>query len=159
MERKYSWEQETSRGTKIVLWTLTFLLVGVIIIGFAKGWFETYGNKEGISPEVLLQKYEWCQKASFVLDKRKVRIDWLMAQQAEVERANAKKPESKWSTKTKRWYHALLSEITDAKASHDSIAVRYNTEMEELQGRFTKNDSLPPGITAPLKRTYPLFQR
>jgi len=157
VERKHSWEQENSRGAKIMLWIIGFV-VTLLILGFLTNWFGMYEKEEGTPPEVLFLKAEWCQSVSFDLDQRGARIDSLVTERVKIEKANEKKPESRWSRKAKENYRTLNSQIKGAKESYNSIAIRYNVAMEELGQLLMKGDSLPPGIAMPMKRFYTIFE-
>ncbi|MBI5733233.1 hypothetical protein HY967_04800 [Candidatus Jorgensenbacteria bacterium] len=157
MERKHSWEQETSSGTKIVLWILSAALGVVVVLGIVNGWFGGGPPKNIVPDSVLAERYEWGVNLARQIDVKRVALDSLEAKKADIEKANAKKPQKKWSRKVKEQYGVLDSLISLNRSEHDKLAKEYNAEMSKWNWRFAKPDSLPQGITTPLSGPYKLF--
>ena len=109
---------------------------------------------EEFSPEALLEKYEWFKDASAQLDKKLADIKVYSGRTENMNEAYKGVPRNQWARTDLDDYNIWTSEVSGIKASYNSLAGEYNSQMAKFNYRFANVGELPKGATEPLPREY-----
>lgn len=150
--RKHWNEAESEYTTaKSFLWKWFWRFCSVcMVIGVFAGVFNLFCNTQKVIqkefyPDALLKKYEWFKDASAQLDKKL----------ADIQVYEERIKEASTVDRTEREQRNLwLTELAGIKASYNSLAAEYNSQMSKFNWRFTNVGNLPPGAETPLPREY-----
>lgn len=144
---------------KIIILIIAEIIILLLIstpFGFIGGWF---GNAEQVAkkefyPDALLKKYEWFKDASAQLDSKVATIKILEKRIETIEETYGETPRQSWARSDREQYNVWLNENAGVKASYNTLAAEYNSQMVKFNWRFTNVGDLPPGSTTPLPREY-----
>ena len=143
------------RGAIIVFSAIVFT-TGCSIIGFGCGFYNNAVKvaKQELYPEALLRKYEWFKDAAAMLDKKdadtqvyQTRLRSIRETYGEPSKTNM------WPRDVREQAAIWASELAGIKASYNSLAAEYNSQMAKLNYRFTNVGDMPDG-GKPLPREY-----
>ncbi len=142
-------------GIKVIL-TL-FVLGGIIWgLGTTFSWFGEAANvaKQEFGATALLKKYEWFKDASAELDKKiadisvyQKRVDSLISDYDGVARKD-------WPRSDREQMSIWQTELAGVKASYNSLASEYNSQMAKFNWSFANAGQLPQGATVVLPKEY-----
>lgn len=142
----------------IVLGILSFfpLLVAGGIISFGANYARKAANvvAREIDPAVLLQKYEWFKDAAAALDKKQADIGVYQSRIRRLEQDYEGQKRSQWAREDREQMSVWQSEVAGVKASYNTLAAEYNSQMAKWNWQFTNIGSLPAGAKQPLPREY-----
>lgn len=109
---------------------------------------------EEYGPRASLKKYEWFKDAAAALDAKvadikiyEVRVNGLQEQYGD-------QPRSTWAREDREQYNINVAELAGLKASYNSLAADYNSQMSKINWSFAEVGKLPPGATKALPREY-----
>lgn len=149
---------------KIVGW---FFLTGIIILlvvlftGTCNTGVKMIDNAQQTvydqyKPSELLHKYEWFKDASATLDADIATISMYQTRFKTIYSsygADSLK-RTKWSRDDREQWNVWQSEITGIKASYNTLASEYNSQMAKFNWRFCNRGTLPAGAENPLPKEY-----
>jgi hypothetical protein len=145
------------------IWTvprvfLAILVLGmaVIALGFILGGASDAANvvSKEFAPSALLTKYEWFKDASAQLDKKLADISVYDRRTKNLEATYKGIARAGWPRDDREQLNIWDSEVAGIKASYNSLAAEYNSQMSKFNYRFTNVGDLPAGATQPLPREY-----
>ena len=144
------------RRAFVIVLLASLFTAGCGVVGWGCGF---YGNalktaKQELYPEVLLQKYSWFKDAAASLDKKTADIDIYTARLRTIREEYG--PANKWPRDVREQAAIWGSELAGIKASYNSLAAEYNSQMSKLQWRFTNVGDMPDG-GKPLPREYRIY--
>ena len=146
----------TRKGIWKIFWfiVIPLTLIGMIWWGF--GWFSNAGKVafDEFSPEAMLEKYEWFKDASATLDKKMADVKVYEKRVTDMKDAYEGVSRKDWARTDLDDYNLWTSEVAGIKASYNSLASQYNSEMAKFNWRFANVGELPKGATQPLPREY-----
>lgn len=137
-------------------WT-AFAKIGMLIVPmFLLVWYGgvklfSYFNETAqvaqkeFGAKALLKKYEWFKDASAQLDKKMADI--------QVYEHRLKEPVSR-DRLDREQRNLWLNELSGVKASYNSLAAEYNSQMAKINWAFANAGQLPPGASEPLPRSH-----
>lgn len=140
----------------------TILGIGACALGLVGGVASNAAEvvKKELYPDALLRKYEWFKDASAALDQKqanirvyKTKLDSLTASYGPA-RSNSFGSRRDWARDDREQWSIWSSELAGIKASYNSLAAEYNSQMSKLNWRFTNIGDLPPGASTPLPREF-----
>lgn len=108
--------------------------------------------QQEIDPAVLLQKYSWFKDASAALDKKVADISVYNSKLKSL--TDIYGPAREWPRDVREQAAIWASELAGIKASYNSLAAEYNSQMSKINWAFTNLGQLPKGATTPLPREY-----
>lgn len=162
-----SWESAEKKASKgpigligVVLLVGSIGVAGIWAVGTVFGVFGEAAQvaKEEFGPRAMLKKYEWFKDAAAQLDKKKAdidvykaRIDSLKADYEGVKRKD-------WARSDTEQMHIWNAEFAGVKASYNSLAAQYNSQMSKFNWSFTNAGDLPKGATEVLPREYRAYE-
>lgn len=145
-------------------WTVGSLFLKVLlplillfsVVGYGLGWFSEAAQvaQEEFGARAMLQKYEWFKDASAQLDKKQADIRVYEQRMTQMKDDYAKLERHKWSREDREQFNIWSSEVAGVKASYNSLAAEYNSEMAKFNWRFANVGELPKGAEKPLPREY-----
>lgn len=149
-EREYFWTLPRA------LFAIFAIGLGMIVLGSILGWFSNTAKvaQEQFGAEALLRKYEWFKDASAGLDKKRADITVYEQRLKNLEVAYKGVPRKEWPRDDREQFSIWQSEEAGIKASYNSLAADYNSQMSKFNYRFTNVGELPGGATIPLPREY-----
>ncbi len=138
---------------------IAFLVVGSCALGiFSWGVGRTIDvAKQELDPGILLKKYEWFKDASAQLDKKIADIQVYESRFKQMDITYKKIPRDKWPRDDREQYNLWQTEVAGVKASFNSLAAEYNSQMTKINWRFTNIGDLPKGADKPLPREYKTY--
>lgn len=119
-------------------------------------WF---GEAEDVAydefgPKAMLKKYSWFKDASAELDKKLADIKIYEGRMVAMNETYKNLPRQKWPREDREQYNIWSSELAGVKASYNSLAAEYNSQMVKFNWKFANKGQLPQGATEPLPREY-----
>lgn len=108
--------------------------------------------KKELDPQELLRKYEWFKDASAQLDKKIADINVYQAKVSKYEKMENLDRTSREQLMT--WDQ----ELAGIKASFNSLAAEYNSNMKKINWRFCNAGDLPEGATEVLPKEFKPYQ-
>ena len=114
--------------------------------------------REEFGPRELLRKYEWFKDASAALDAKQATITVYQGRFKRLEDDYAGKPRTEWARDDREQWSIWQSEAAGIRASYNTLAADYNSEMSKFNWRFTNVGDLPKGATRPLPREYKPYE-
>lgn len=137
-----------------ILGPILLIIFVLGLVGIPLGWFSgaTKVVQKEFGAEMLLKKYEWFKNASAELDKKRADIAVYEGRLSGLEQTYAKLTRERWPREDREQYNVWQSEVAGVKASYNSLAAEYNSQMSKFNWRFTNVGDLPPGATEPLPR-------
>jgi hypothetical protein len=160
---KQSWEdyeKAAKQGpVKIVVKVLVALFVlstAMSIIGYGMGWFREAGQvlKEEFGPREMLRKYEWFKDASAQLDKKVADVEVYASRISTMNETYSGLKRNEWPREDREQMNVWASEVAGVKASFNTLAAEYNSQMAKFNWRFANAGQLPEGATEALPREY-----
>ena len=132
---------------------MTVVLVGVGIINYVQPVVD-----QELNALELLRKYEWFKDASAQLDKKQADLKAYQSRLISLKNSYEGISRVEWSREDRQQYNLWESEIAGVKASYNSLAAEYNSQMVKINWSFANQGSLPQGATNPLPREYKPYQ-
>jgi hypothetical protein len=132
------------------------LAVVVVVVCSALLQFCSYAGKvvdttmNAIDPSALLQKYEWFKGASAQLQKKRADITIYEERMKPYKEMDPLKMPRHVSEQMLVW----SQELAGIRASYNSLAADYNSQMSKINWAFTNVGSLPRGAKEPLPREF-----
>lgn len=141
-----------------------FLFIAVLgvtlnMIGFFAGAANnaiTVAKKE-FYPDALLRKYEWFKDASAALDAKAADMRVYDNRLATLKQQYAGSTRAQWARDDREQYSIWASEAAGVRASYNSLAAEYNSEMSKFNVAFMNAGGMPQG-GKPLPREYRSYQ-
>ncbi len=107
--------------------------------------------EEQIDPRTLLRRYEWFKDARAQLDKKRADIALYEQRLANTEgRYVGRDMPRHVFEQVGLWQTEMLG----VKASYNSLAAEYNSQMSKINWRFTNVGQLPAGATEAMPREF-----
>ena len=137
--------------------------IGLIVISIPLGIYFTSCRAvneatdvahEQLGARALLKKYEWFKDASAMLDKKQADMKVYDSRLTSLKESYADKPRSAWAREDREQWNIWESEAAGVRASYNSLAAEYNSQMSKINWSFTNTGSLPTGASSPLPREY-----
>lgn len=144
----------------VVMVFFSFVGLGACAIGLFSGAADNAAKviQKEFYPDALLRKYEWFKDASAALDKKQAditvydaRLKFLNDQYVGLKRAE-------WPRDDREQSSIWQSELAGVKASYNSLAAEYNSEMVKFNYQFANLGELPRG-GQPVPREYRPYQQ
>lgn len=110
--------------------------------------------QEQFGPRALLQKYESFKDMSAQLDKKQADITVYDGRMKAMDATYKDVPRIKWPREDREQYNTWSSEVAGVKASYNSLAADYNSQMAKFNYAFANVGELPKGAERPLPREY-----
>jgi hypothetical protein len=104
-------------------------------------------------PEAMLRKYEWFKDAAAALDKKAADIVVYDKRLGNLKAEYGTTPRGRWPRDDREQWNIWSSEAAGIRASYNSLAAEYNSEMSKFNWRFANVGDVPPGGRA-LPREY-----
>ena len=142
-------------GVKVIL-ASSVLIALVFGIGYVFGWFGETAQvaKEEFGPRAALQKYEWFKDAAAQLEKKQADITVYDSRLKAMDKTYEKLPRQNWPREDREQYNVWQSEVAGVKASFNTLAAEYNSQMAKFNWRFANAGDLPQGADKPLPREF-----
>lgn len=147
--------------TFLIVVGIVMLLVIVTIVGSVVSvgsWFAGRSvevAQQQFDPQELLRKYEWFKDSRSQLDKKKADISIYQQRIASID----KKYEGRELPRVRaEQYMIWEQELSGIKASYNSLAADYNSQMAKFNWRFCNAGQLPQGATEVLPREYATYE-
>jgi hypothetical protein len=139
----------------VALVVIAIIVIACIfaIIMFFTGGAANVAAKE-LNPSVLQDKYEWFKDASAQLDAKIANIEVYQGRINRLQNIYNGTPRNQWNRADIDQINLYESEVGGIKASYNSLASTYNSEMSKWNWRFTNVGDLPEGATKVLPREY-----
>lgn len=149
-----------------ILSSVLFFVILVILIGLSGFAIHGCNRASGLAhnvidvvadqlePKELLRKYEWFKDASAQLDKKMADIQVYENRFNQLRADYPNKTRTEWAKDDREQYNIWVSEASGIKASYNSLAAEYNSEMAKINWRFCNVGDLPKGATTVLPRDY-----
>ena len=143
---------------KSVKLSCVVLLTVILLCGC--DWFRESKQvaQEELGPKELLRKYEWFKNASSQLDKKQADIKVYQKRITTMSKDYVDLPRNKWPREDREQYNLWQSEVAGIKASYNTLAAEYNSQMSKINWRFTNVGELPKGAETPLPREFKPYQ-
>jgi len=136
---------------------LALVLLGIIFsgIGMVTGWFGEAATvaRQEFGPKAMLTKYEWFKDASAGLDKKQANIAVYSTRLSVFDNMTRKDMDRTDKTQQAQW----LSEVAGVKASYNSLAADWNSQISKFHWKPFLGD-LPPGAEILLTKEYAPYQ-
>lgn len=131
------------------------LITSLVIVLILSGCGEAYQvAREETGPRALLRKYEWFKDAAAQLDKKMADIEVYENKLILLEKAYEGTPRKDWPRSDLEQFNLWAVELAGLKASYNSLAAQYNSNMAKINYAFTNVGDLPPGAVEPLPREF-----
>jgi len=134
---KPSWEQDSGKSG---MWWWFLLGIFAVVIGIIV--YNKFHQKDEISQAKLQEKYAIADSLSAIMNIKLENISQLETQRVSMEKKYLKK---RWPKKAWSDYNALKDKVLVEKKEFNKILREYQEEMNRLNWRFTKLESLPAG--------------
>jgi hypothetical protein len=133
--------------------------VFISVVGYGLGWFGEAAVvvREEFGPRAMLVKYEWFKDAAAQLEKKQADITVYEGRMKAVDETYKDLPRQKWPREDREQYNVWSSEVAGVKASFNSLAAEYNSQMAKFNWRFANVGELPQGATKPLPREFKAY--
>lgn len=140
----------------LIVLGIIVLLVILVIVGNALRWFggAIEVAHEEFSAKALLQKYEWFKDTSASLNKKQADIKIYDSRIKQMEEDYKDASRKDWDRTDKEQMSIWQTELAGVKASYNSLAAEYNSQMVKFNWRFCNKGTLPEGATEPLPREF-----
>lgn len=109
-------------------------------------------------PSELLKKYEWFKDASAQCDKKKADIAVWESKIRSLYTAYDSAPRSMWPKDERERVSIWESELIGIKASYNTLAAEYNSQMAKFNWQFCNVGTLPEGADTPLPREFKPYE-
>lgn len=109
---------------------------------------------EEFGPRALLTKYEQFKDMSAALDKKVADISVYDSRAKFMQKGYDTLPRHEWPREDREQYNLWQTEVAGIKASYNTLAAEYNSQMAKFNYRFANVGELPKGATQPLPRKY-----
>lgn len=138
------------------LFLLFIALIGLTVVSRGCNWIGKAADvvQNEIAPDNLLKKYEWFKDASAQLDKKMADILVYEHRLKALVEAYPNESRSKWARDDREQFSIWSSEVAGIKASFNSLAADYNSQMAKINWRFCNVGDLPRGASVALPREY-----
>jgi len=113
---------------------------------------------EEFGPRELLRKYEWFKDASSQLDKKKSDIKVYETRLKTMSDTYEGVKRIDWPKEDREQYNLWTSEVAGVRASYNTLAAEYNSQMSKFNWRFTNAGQLPEGATETLPREFKPYE-
>ena len=141
---------------------VSYIIIGIcaVIIIMGLAWILGFmGNAAQVAqkeyyPDAMLKKYEWFKDASSQLDNKVATIKVFESKSDNLKKSYGNKTRDQWAREDREAYNNQQNEISGVKASYNSLAAEYNSQMVKFNWKFTNIGDLPPGADTPLPREY-----
>ncbi len=139
---------------------LSYVVLLTVILLSGCDWFRESKQvaQEELGPKELLRKYEWFKNASSQLDKKQADIKVYQKRITTMSKDYVDLPRNKWPREDREQYNLWQSEVAGIKASYNTLAAEYNSQMSKINWRFTNVGELPKGAETPLPRDFKPYQ-
>ncbi len=139
---------------------LSYVMLLTVILLSGCDWFRESKQvaQEELGPKELLRKYEWFKNASSQLDKKQADIKVYQKRITTMSKDYVDLPRNKWPREDREQYNLWQSEVAGIKASYNTLAAEYNSQMSKINWRFTNVGELPKGAENPLPREFKPYQ-
>ncbi len=139
---------------------LSYVVLLTVILLSGCDWFRESKQvaQEELGPKELLRKYEWFKNASSQLDKKHADIKVYQKRVTTMSKDYVDLPRNKWPREDREQYNLWQSEVAGIKASYNTLAAEYNSQMSKINWRFTNVGELPKGAETPLPREFKPYQ-
>ena len=139
---------------------LSYVMFFMVILLCGCDWFRESKQvaQEELGPKELLRKYEWFKNASSQLDKKQADIKVYQKRITTMSEDYVDLPRNKWPREDREQYNLWQSEVAGIKASYNTLAAEYNSQMSKINWRFTNVGELPKGAETPLPREFKPYQ-
>lgn len=107
--------------------------------------------QQQFDPSALLKKYEWFKDSAAALDKK---IADMGIYRSKLSSLKSDYPVAQRPRDVREQLAIWESELAGIKASYNSLAAEYNSQMSKANYSFANVGMLPPGATVPLPREY-----
>lgn len=157
------YEKATERGPLSLAWKviigLVILFIGIWGISFILGWFGSTAEvvQKEFNAEAILKKYEWFKDVSAQLEKKKADIVVYDSRLTSIKIQYGESKRKDWTREDREQYNVWASEIAGIKASFNSLAAEYNSQMAKFNWRFANVGDLSEGASEPLPREYKTY--
>lgn len=160
---KQSWEdfqKAAERGPMAISYRviLAIFVLGtfVSVIGYGLGWFDEAAQvaQEEFGPRAALEKYEWFKDTAAQLEKKQADIAVYNGRMTEMNATYSDLARQKWPREDREQYNVWSSEVAGVKASYNTLAAEYNSQMTKFNWRFANAGDLPKGAEEPLPREF-----
>lgn len=133
---------------------------GCGVLGFGCGFYDNglQTARREFYPDALLRKYEWFKDTSAALDKKQADIRIYSRQLKDLEDQLKGVPRREWPRDDREQYAIWSSQVSGIRASYNTLAAEYNSEMVKFNWRFTNIGDLPQGASVPLPREYKPYE-
>ena len=144
---------------KLLFWSVAILL-GLAILFSILDWSceARQVAQEEFGPRELLRKYEWFKDASAQLDKKQADIKVYMVRLENISELYEGVKRTEWAKEDRQQHNLWLTEVSGVRASYNTLAADYNSQMSKINWRFTNAGQLPAGATEPLPRSYKPYE-
>ena len=139
---------------------LSYVMLLTVILISGCDWFRESKQvaQEELGPKELLRKYEWFKNASSQLDKKQADIKVYQKRITTMSKDYVDLPRNKWPREDREQYNLWQSEVAGIKASYNTLAAEYNSQMSKINWRFTNVGELPKGAETSLPREFKPYQ-
>lgn len=142
-------------GFKIVVGLVLFCVpVGVIMRACSVANEAANVAQEQFGPREALRKYEWFKDAAAQLEKKQADLGVYDSRLGSLKEANGETPRVRWARSDLEQWSIWQSESAGVRASYNSLAAEYNSQMSKFNWRFANAGQLPPGASTPLPREF-----
>lgn len=154
------YEKAAGRGPMAIALKVffAFIFFGIVIsaVGYGLGWFSEAAKvaQDEFGPKAMLTKYEWFKDASAQLDKKIADISVYDARLKSQDAAYKGVARKDWPRDEREQRSVWESEVAGVRASYNSLAADYNSQMAKFNWRFANRGDLPKGAETPLPREY-----
>lgn len=154
-----SYETAAKRGPLSIMFkvfiALTIFSVVTGVVGYGLGWFGEAAQvaQEEFGPRRLLEKYEWFKDAAAQLDAKHASIATYEASFRETKQTYGADA-LKWPRDVREDLSVRSQAVAGLKASYNTLAADYNSQMAKFNWRFTNAGDLPQGATQVLPREF-----
>jgi hypothetical protein len=127
------------------------VLILLSIMGFVCNHLENAGKsaskviEKEFYPEALLKKYEWFKNTSAVLAKKQADIQIYSSKIQSMKEDYSDTKRKDWDRTDKETFNQWEQELAGIKASYNSLAAEYNSQMSKFNWKFTNIGECPPG--------------
>lgn len=128
----------------------------ISVIGYGLGWFSEAAQvaQEEFGPRAALEKYEWFKDTAAQLEKKQADIAVYSARMTAMDETYSELARQKWPREDREQYNVWSSEVAGVKASYNTLAAEYNSQMVKFNWRFANAGDLPKGAEEPLPREF-----
>ena len=142
-----------------ILVLLVLFVLCLILLQFIRGCNEAADvAHEEFGPRELLRKYEWFKDASAQLDKKKADIKVYESRLSTMNETYEGVKRSEWPKEDREQFNLWTSEVAGVRASYNTLAADYNSQMSKFNWAFTNAGQLPQGATETLPREYKSYE-